>query len=127
MAGLPLFDVPNLVPQRPQRPALRFVATTSRTAYEQLKPKLPTREAFVLSELRTYELERRDHPTAYELFQFADQRHPQLGLDLNDIRPRLTDLANEKGKRKDGRTYVQKVARRRCAVNATTAWTWRVL
>lgn len=124
---LPLFDVPSTVPALAPPPRPRFVATTSRTAYEELRPKLPAREAFVLEGLRAYERTRGHQPTAYELIEFLTASLPGKRIDANTVRPRLTALANEKRTRKDGRTYVVKVARRRCRVTEKTAWTWRVL
>ncbi len=124
--ALPLFDTAP-VSQPPVRPVRRFVASTSRKAYDELQPSLSGREAFVLQELRAYE-RLSAAPTAYELIEFARGRWPERRIDVNTIRPRLTALAkavDERGHAK--RVYVAKVEKRACAVTGQTAWTWRVL
>ena len=134
---LPLFDAPLLTSTPPPapRPRRRFVATTSRKAYDELRPKLPARETFVLDGLRAYEREQHDQPTAYELIEFLKGKHPAARIDANTVRPRLTTMA----KTFDGpnwtpveqriakRAVVAKVAQRQCTVTKKQAWTWRVL
>lgn len=123
---LPLFDLsPSVEPSQPSR--RRFVASTSRKAYDQLKLSLKGRELFVLAELRAYEKKHGTQPTAYELIEFAKKNWPDLRIDPNSVRPRLCALLNAKRDRSDGRTYVQKVEKRTCTVTGKTAWTWRCL
>jgi hypothetical protein len=111
----PSFFAP--VPDRAESP--RFVAVTSRKAYDELKPSLPGRELFVLAELRAYEREHQTQPTAYELVRFAQGRWPDHGIDLNTVRPRITKLYKT-------RRLIEKTPKRGCAVTGKTAWTWRV-
>jgi hypothetical protein len=105
------------IPSRAESP--RFVASTSRKAYDELKPTLQGRELFVLAELRAYEREHQTQPTSYELVKYAQGRWPDHAIDLNTVRPRLTALKNE-------RKLIDKSAKRTCAVTGKTAWTWRV-
>jgi hypothetical protein len=101
------------------QPAPRFVASTSRKAYDELKPTLAGRELFVLAELRAYERERNQQPTSYELVAFAQSRWPDHAIDLNTVRPRLTGLLKT-------RKLIVKDEKRPCSVTGKTAWTWRV-
>lgn len=96
----------------------RFVASTSRKAYDELKPTLKGRELFVLAELRAYEREHGTQPTAYELIVFTQQRWPDHRIDANSVRPRLTQLYKV-------RRLIEKDAKRACRVTGKTAWTWR--
>jgi hypothetical protein len=105
------------VPDRAESP--RFVASTSRKAYDELKPTLQGRELFVLAELRAYEREHGTQPTSYELVRFAQRNWPGENIDLNTVRPRLTALLNE-------RKLIVKDSKRTCAVTGKTAWTWAV-
>lgn len=115
---LPLFDTAAQTPSPAPRP--RFVASTSRKAYDEIKPSLQGRELFVLAELRAYEREHQTQPTAYELVKFAQERWPDQPIDLNTVRPRLTALFKE-------RRLILKHAKKSCSVTGKTAWTWRVL
>ena len=132
---LPLFDAPVVTPPAPPRTRRRFVAKTSRKAYDELRPKLPAREAFVLEGLRAYEREQRAAPTAYELIEFLKTKHPAARIDANTVRPRLTTMAKTfEGPnwtpvelRVPKRAHVAKVEQRQCTVTNKQAWTWRVL
>ena len=96
------------------------VADTSRTAFEQIVPRLPTRQRLILSALETWqgtppETWQGTPPTAYELF--VRLRAQGAVRDLNDVRPRLTEL------KADGR--VLDVGTRRCTITGRSAHTWR--
>ena len=88
------------------------VADTSRTAFEQIVPRLSTRQRLILSTLETWE---GTPPTAYELFTHL--RAQGAARDLNDVRPRLTEL------KADGR--VLDMGTRRCTITGRSAHTWR--
>ena len=88
------------------------VADTSRTAFEQIVPRLSTRQRLILSTLHAWE---GAPPTAYELF--ARLRAQGAVRDLNDVRPRLTEL------KADGR--VLDVGIRACTITGRSAHTWR--
>ena len=88
------------------------VADTSRRAFEQIVPRLSARQRLILSTLETWE---GTPPTAYELF--ARLRAEGAVRDLNDVRPRLTEL------KADGR--VLDMGTRRCTITGRSAHTWR--
>ncbi len=88
------------------------VADTSRTAFEQIAPRLSTRQRLILSALKAWE---GTPPTAYELFMRL--RAEGAVRDLNDVRPRLTEL------KADGR--VLDMGTRRCTITGRSAHTWR--
>ncbi len=88
------------------------VADTSRAAFEQIVPRLSTRQRLILSALETWE---GTPPTAYELFMRL--RAEGAVRDLNDVRPRLTEL------KADGR--VLDMGTRRCTITGRSAHTWR--
>ena len=88
------------------------VAETSRTAFEQIVPRLPTRQRLILSTLETWQ---GTPPTAYELFMRL--RAEGAVRDLNDVRPRLTEL------KADGR--VLEAGTRACTITGRSAHTWR--
>ena len=87
------------------------VADTSRAAFEQIAPRLSTRQRLILSALKTWE---GTPPTAYELF--ARLRVQGAVRDLNDVRPRLTEL------KADGR--VLEAGTRACTITGRSAHTW---
>ena len=88
------------------------VAETSRRAFEQIVPRLSARQRLILSALETWQ---GTPPTAYELFMRL--RAQGAVRDLNDVRPRLTEL------KADGR--VLDVGTRRCTITGRSAHTWR--
>ena len=88
------------------------VADTSRAAFEQIVPCLSARQRLILSALETWA---GTPPTAYELF--ARLRVQGAVRDLNDVRPRLTEL------KADGR--VLEAGTRRCTITGRSAHTWR--
>jgi hypothetical protein len=124
--GLTLFDLPpDSVSEPVYKP--RFIASTSRKAYDELKPTLKGRELFVIGELLAYERERKSQPTAYELIVFAQGRWPDHRIDANTVRPRLANMSQARDRHgKAKRVLVEKVEKRTCAVTGKTAWTWRV-
>ena len=88
------------------------VADTSRTAFERIVPRLSARQRLILSALETWA---GTPPTAYELF--ARLRVQGAVRDLNDVRPRLTEL------KADGR--VLEAGTRACTMTGRSAHTWR--
>ena len=88
------------------------VADTSRTAFEQIVPRLSTRQRLILSTLETWQ---GTPPTAYELFTHLQAQGAVR--DLNDVRPRLTEL------KADGR--VLDMGTRACTITGRSAHTWR--
>lgn len=126
MTTLSLFDpAPDAVEAPVYKP--RFVASTSRKAYDELRPTLKGRELFVVGELLAYEREHGTEPTSYELIVFAQARWPDHRIDANTVRPRLANLSHARDRHgKAKRVLVEKVEKRTCAVTGKTAWTWRV-
>ena len=88
------------------------VADTSRRAFERIVPRLSARQRLILSALETWA---GAPPTAYELFTHLQAQGAVR--DLNDVRPRLTEL------KADGR--VLDVGTRRCTITGRSAHTWR--
>lgn len=91
-----------------------MIRDTSLEAYDALD--LPSRQQCVLDGLRNYIAMFDKHPTSYELFEFmyADG----TAKDLNDVRPRLTDM--------QGR-YVRTLGKRECSVTGRRAYEWGVV
>ncbi len=92
-------------------------ADTSVAALAVVHQDRATREALVLDGLRRYRQAQRYDPTAYELLRFLQVENP--ALDLNAVRPRLTELEDAK--------RVTKGDKRRCAVTCKTVYTWAVV
>lgn len=96
--------------------AEKHVDDASRASYADLAPTLGERQTRVLKALATYLDREGRKPTAYELLRFMQRWVP--ALDLNGVRPRLTEL------RKQG--LVEKVGRRDCTVTGTSANEWNM-
>lgn len=108
---------PTLPFDKPPHYAEKRVDEASRAAYSDLAPTLGERQTRVLKALAAYIVrEHGNKPTAYELLRFMQGWVPSL--DLNSVRPRLTEL------RKQG--LVEKVGRRDCKVTGTSANEWDV-
>ncbi len=93
---------------------MRRTAETSRAAFATLEPTLPARAADVLDALQRYRGHHRSDPTAYELLRWMQIEQPTL--DLNGVRPRLTEL------RDAGR--VRTTGKRVCTVTERCVFTW---
>lgn len=91
-------------------------ADTSRVALASLQPTVAARAAAVLDALQRYWTHHRIDPTSYELLQWMRIENPTL--DLNAVRPRLTEL------RDAGR--VQTTGKRVCAVTEKRVYVWAV-
>lgn len=85
---------------------------TSLAAYDAIRSTLTHREQSVWDALRRCTAA----PTAYELF--CKMQQAGTAKDLNDVRPRLSDMAE--------RGCVETVGKRPCAVTGKLAMTWRV-
>jgi len=94
---------------------MKRVADTSRDAYETIARTLGARAADVLEALRRYAARHGSDPTAYELLRWMQVDRP--ALDLNAVRPRLTELKDA------GR--VRMAAKRRCTVTNKRVYTWQ--
>lgn len=90
------------------------IADTSRLAWDDLSSTLSVRAAVVLAGLRTYCTLHRTDPTSYELLRFLQRDDPKL--DLNGVRPRLTELKNA--------NCAHTTGKRRCSVTGKVAYTW---
>jgi hypothetical protein len=95
---------------------MKRTADTSRAALAAIAPDLPTRAADVLDALQRCSNHHRSDPTAYELLRWMQIERPTL--DLNAVRPRLTEL-KDAGRVRTG-------DKRRCAVTEQRVYTWRV-
>jgi len=93
---------------------MKRVADTSRAASAELAPSRATREDEVLDALQRYRTHHGMEPTAYELLRWMQIQNP--ALDLNAVRPRLTELKDA------GRTRT--TGKRRCAVTEKRVYTW---
>jgi Fe2+ or Zn2+ uptake regulation protein len=92
---------------------LHDVADTSIQVYRDVVvPTKETRQRRVLIALANCS----EPPTSYELFQ--QMRRDHTASDLNDVRPRLTELW------KAG--LIVRGEKRRCGVTGHTAYTWRL-
>lgn len=91
------------------------VQQTSRAAYDELQPTLPVRQARVLTALRRYRDRVGEWPTAYELFEAM--RADGTAKDINDVRPRLTEL-------KEKARVENPTIKRHCRMTRKRAFTW---
>jgi len=89
------------------------VQDTSLQAYADLRPSLNARERAVWHALGEF----RTPPTAYELLKAMQRSYPTL--DLNGVRPRLTEL--------QAKSCVMRVGKRCCRVTGKLAYTWRAV
>jgi hypothetical protein len=95
------------------------VQDTSRAAFALITPTLGDRQQVVLQALLDFHRNCRSWPTAYELFAWMRQRH--LAKDINDVRPRLTELRDER------HAVATEQKKRRCGVTGRSAFTWQVV
>jgi Fe2+ or Zn2+ uptake regulation protein len=93
---------------------MKRVAQTSRASLRDLGASLTSRRLAVLSALRTFRATEGYAPTAYELLRWM--RHDNAHLDLNSVRPRLTELKDT------GR--VTTADKRQCLVTGKRVYTW---
>jgi hypothetical protein len=96
------------------RHADKQVDGASRDAYSDLAPTLGEKQRRVLRALDAHIRLEGTKPTAYELLRFMQRWVP--ALDLNDVRPRLTELKEQE--------LVEKVGRRDCKVTQKSANEW---
>ena len=92
------------------------IAETSRAAWADLQPSLAARANGVLDGLHGYRQRFGVYPTSYELLRFLQAESPTI--DLNAVRPRLTELKDA------GR--VETAGKRRCSITGRGAYTWTV-
>ena|SRR5436190_14759810 len=93
---------------------MKRIAYSSREARQDLRSDLARREADVIDGLERYRAHHRSDPTAYELLRWMQIENP--AIDLNAIRPRLTELKDA------GR--VSTTGKRRCAITEKRVYTW---
>lgn len=93
------------------------LAETSLSAYADLQPTLTDRQGLVLRALAGYYRTHRSWPTSYELFDAMHRAN--LVHDLNDVRPRLTEL------RERGKIYNPDL-KRICSVTQKRAFCWQI-
>jgi hypothetical protein len=94
------------------------VQATSLDAFDGLRPTLNARQMTVLRALEGFIGSEGYAPTAYELFEVMQRQN--LARDLNDVRPRLTEL-------KDQGRVVNPEEKRVCAVTRKRAFAWRLI
>jgi hypothetical protein len=90
------------------------VPDTQRQAYRELRQDLPRRQGLVLLCLTRYVSAHKEAPTAYELFTYMAREG--AAADINDVRPRLTELHD--------RELIKVTGRRVCRVKGNRAMTW---
>jgi hypothetical protein len=95
---------------------MKRVADTSRASRRDLEPSRRQRELDVVDALQRCCRTGSD-PTAYELLRWMQVENPVL--DLNAVRPRLSEL------RDAGR--VETTGKRRCQVTGKRVYTWAVM
>jgi hypothetical protein len=95
-----------------------MIADTSRTALQEVQRDIDKRQRFVLDGLIAYLQTRGDAPTAYELLCALRVSSDNPTLDVNAVRPRLTEL--------EALGRVAKGDKRRCAVTGKTAYAWTI-
>ena len=104
--------------------ALRATESTSAEAYQVLEPMLVTRQRAVVHGLERYRRAHGGWPTSGELTRFMKQRRIGTVHDLNDVRPRLTELLAAK---RIGHEWIgDQPLKRKCAVTGITCLTWRL-
>lgn len=82
-----------------------------------IQPTLHGRQLFVREQLVAFTEIYQCDPTAKELLVFIASRFPQDQVDLNTVRPRLTEMF-EQG-------WVGHGGKRSCTVTHKTVFTWR--
>jgi hypothetical protein len=96
----------------------RATALTSVEAYSELQPTLAERQRAVCHALERLRQLRDTDPTSGELLHFMREQGYAV-RDVNDVRPRLTEL-------RDDRCLVFNPGKRRCGVSGKRALTWRI-
>jgi len=96
---------------------MKHVTDTSRAARATILEESAGRETLVLDNLQRYRRAHGADPTAYELLRFLQIEHQTL--DLNAVRPRLTEL--------EATGRVSKGDKRQCAVTQKRVYTWAVV
>src|SRR5438034_11531016 len=95
---------------------MKRTADTSRASLADVAASRSQREAQVIDALRRYWVAHGSDPTAYELLRWMQVENPVL--DLNAVRPRLTEL-------KDA-GHVRTTGKRVCAVTEKRVYTWAI-
>lgn len=94
-------------------------AHTAATVYrEDIKPTLESRQRFVRGYLQDYIEQYRTAPTGLELVQYIQQKHPHQLIDVNTVRPRMTEMEAE--------GWVKHGEKRRCSISCKTVYTWQL-
>jgi hypothetical protein len=96
---------------------MKRVTDTSVAALQDVRADRATREALVIDGLRRYHQAHGWDPTAYELLRFLQAENTTL--DLNAVRPRLTELEDAE--------WVTKGDKRRCSITDKRVYTWLVV
>ena len=95
---------------------MRQAATASRVYHQDIRPTLEPREQFVRDELQRFFDRKRYWPTASELLAFIQAGYRALRIDINGVRPRLTEME------KIG--VVRHGVERKCDQSGKTCLTW---
>lgn len=96
---------------------MRQAAHASAVFHHDIEPTLKGRQAFIRAQLDAFITEYRQDPTALELVRYIASQFPQRLIDVNTVRPRLHEMA-EQG-------WVSASQKRRCSVSGKTVYTWR--
>lgn len=99
---------------------LRNTQPTSCEVYTDLEPTLGERQRAVLTGLREFHVRRGCWPGSYELVRFMQDQQIGHVRDVNDVRPRLTELRDRT------RSIVVNGPKRRCGVTKKTVLTWEI-
>lgn len=86
--------------------------------HEAIRPTLHGRQLFVRDQLERFCREYDYRPTAGELVRYVAAKFPHRLIDVNTIRPRLTEM-HEQG-------WVSHAGKRICSVTGKRVYTWRV-
>ena len=91
---------------------------TARAVYHaEIKPTLHGRQLFVRQQLTWFVRKFEIYPTALELVRFIASQYPHRWVDVNTVRPRISELV-EQG-------WVQACGKRECSVSRKRVYVWR--
>lgn len=96
----------------------RQAGTAIAVYHEDIEPTILGRQMFVRGNLARYIARRAQTPTGLELLALMQEWFPDSHLDVNSIRPRLTELA--------AKGLVRRGPKRTCSMSGKTAITWEL-
>lgn len=97
---------------------MKQAQTAAAVYHTDIVPTLEARQRFVRGYLKDYLETYRSAPTGLELVQFIQRKCPHVLIDVNTVRPRMTEM--------EAVGWVKHGEKRRCTISAKKVFTWQL-